>query len=997
ALLAGLGGAPAAAQTGAVSGTVVESGSGRPIGGAQVSVQGQDRRAITDAQGRFTLAGVSGTQVTLQADRLGYARATGPARVGQTDVRLQLAESVLSLDAVVVTGTAGGAERRTLGNAVTTLRVEEVVKNQPVNTMQDLLNGRAPGVVIIPATGNVGGGARIRVRGVSSLSLAQEPLLYVDGVRVNNQAATGPVNQGFGSSSISRFNDINPEDIESIEILRGPAAATLYGTEASNGVIQIITKRGAAGGTRFDVSVRRGALWFANPEERVWTNWGRNRAGQITSIDIVEQEARAGRPIWQTGSVQSYNASVSGGSTVARYYVGGGMDRDEGIEANNTVRRWNARANLTAAPRSDLDVRASAGFVSGRINLPLEAGGGGTAWTTFFANPLNADTLANGRPNDRRGFHSAVPEAYRYAYEDWQDLNRFTGSFEVQHRPTGWLRHRLALGADLTREENVELVQRMDDPYQMQFFSAGEIRGYRDQTSRGVLYHTFDYSATGAASLRDNLSSETSVGAQAYRTFTEFVYANGQDFPVRGLRSISGTGVRTGSQNYFEDYTVGVFVQQQFGWNNRLFLTGAVRADDNSNFGEEFDLVYYPKLQASWVVSEEPFWGAGWLPSLKLRAAYGESGQQPGFATAIRSYRAVPGPDDVTAVTPDLVGNPELGPERGREVEVGFDAAFLDDRLGVEFTYYNKRTVDAILLRDIPPSSGFTGQQYFNAGDIRNRGVELLLRASPVARDNVQLDLTLNLATNRNELVDFGIAGLDTVQAGTFVRHVEGYPVGSWWERRLVGAEFNPTTGILVAGSEVCDDGKGGTMRCNGADGRFGTGDDAPRLFLGRPTPATEGSFIPALTLFNRLRLSGMLDFKRGYHKLDGNLRVRCILFRRCRENFYPQEYLDDPAWLAQTQRGGAYVTNLIQDASFTRLRELSATYTLPDGVARRFGAARASVSLAGRNVYTWTNYGGLEPEASFLGGSRGGGSAQWEQNVTPQLQQFVTTINLSF
>lgn len=154
---------------------------------------------------------------------------------------------------------------------------------------------------------------------------------------------------------------------------------------------------------------------------------------------------------------------------------------------------------------------------------------------------------------------------------------------------------------------------------------------------------------------------------------------------------------------------------------------------------------------------------------------------------------------------------------------------------------------------------------------------------------------------------------------------------------------------------------------------------------------------MPALTLFGRLRLAGMLDFKRGYHKLDGNLRVRCVLFLRCRENWYPTEYVDDPAWLAQTQRGGTYVNGLILDASFTRLRELSATYTMPDHWARRVGAGRASISIAGRNLHTWTNYPGMEPEASFLGGSRGGGSAQWEQNVTPQLAQFVTTLNLSF
>ncbi|HEX2211501.1 MAG TPA: SusC/RagA family TonB-linked outer membrane protein [Longimicrobium sp.] len=977
---------PAAAQQGELSGVVVETQTQRGVAGAQVTVQGQTRSAVTDPEGRFRITGVQGTTVTLQVDRLGFSRVTRQVTVGQTGIRIPLTESALSLDAVVVTGTPGGSEKRTLGNAVTRLDVAETVREAPVNSLSDVLNARVPGVVIIPATGNVGGGSRIRVRGVSSLSLPQEPLVYVDGVRVINDAATGPINQGFGSNSISRFNDINPEDIESIEVIRGPAAATLYGTEASNGVIQIITKRGSAGGTRWDVSVRQGAIWFANPEGRVWTNWGIDQmTGDTVSIDIVELESAAGRDIWQTGHIQSYNVALNGGTPTVRYYVSGGMDRDEGVEANNQLRRWNARVNVTAEPRSDMDVRASAGYVNSYISLPLEAGGGGTAWTTFFANPFNLRDTA-GVPLPRRGFHSATPEGYRYAYEDWQDVNRFTGSVELNHRPTGWLAQRLALGVDVTREQNVELVERMDDPAFTVFFTPGEIRGYRDQTNRVINYTSVDYSASASFTPRDNLSSQTSVGAQVYRRFLDIESASGSDFPVRGLRAVSAAAVRSGSSNYIEDVTVGAYVQQQVGLNDRVFLTAGLRADDNSNFGEDFDLVYYPKVSASWVVSDEPFFNLPWVSGLKLRAAYGETGQQPLFATSIPSYRVVPGPGNISTITPDNVGNPQLGPERGKEVEMGFDASFMDERLGLEFTYYNKLTEDAILQREIAPSLGYPGRQFFNAGEIRNTGFEMLLRGTAIRRENVELELTLNLATNHNELVDLGIAGLDTVQAGTFLRHVEGHPVGAWWEKRIVGAQFD-ANGKLISGSEMCDNGNGGTVACL----------NAPQLFLGRPTPSREGAFMPALTLWNRVRLAGMLDFKQGYHKLDGNLRVRCILFLRCHENWYPAQYVDDPAWLAQTQRGGTFVNGLIRDASFTRLRELSATYTLPDRWADRFGASRASISVAGRNLYTWTDYPGMEPEASFLGGSRGGGSAQWEQNVTPQLAQFVTTINLSF
>ncbi len=985
-LTASLLAAPLASQAGEVAGTVVDPQQ-RPVVGAQVTVQGQQRSAVTDQAGRFRITGVTGTVVTLQVERIGYVRATRSVRVGESEIRIPVTEATLALDALVVTGAPGGTERRTVGNAVSTLEVAEIVRDQPVSSVQELLTGRTPGVVIIPATGNVGGGSRIRVRGVSSFSLAQEPLIYIDGVRTNNQAATGPINQGFGSNSISRFNDINPDDIESIEIIRGPAAATLYGTEASNGVINITTKRGSAGGASWDVSVRNGAIWFGNAEGRVWENYARRPDGTIHSHNMVQLERERGTPVWQTGQLRSYNVSVGGGSPAFRYYVGGGMDRDEGIEANNRLRRFSGRMNATAQPWSNFDLRGSAAFVDARVDLPLEAGGGGSAWSTFFSNPNNDTTFLNGTAHPRRGYHSATPEAYRYAYQDWQHVNRFIGSVEANHRPTGWLSQRASLGVDLTNERNVELVQRIEDPAMQFFFSPNEIRGYRDQVERGITFTSFDYSAAANFSPRDEISSTTTGGMQIYRRYTEFLAGFGRGFPVRGLTALAAAPEeRSTNHNYVEDVTVGLFAQQQFGWRNRVFLTAALRADDNSAFGEDFDLVYYPKLSGSWVLSDEPFWRIPHVHSLKLRAAYGETGQQPQTFTSLRTYRVVPGPGDVATVTPDLIGNPGLGPERGKELELGFDAGVFNDRLGLEFTFYNQRITDAILLRDVPPSMGFPSQQYINAGVLRNRGVEIGLRAQALETRNVDLDLVFNLATNQNKIIDLGIEGLTAVQAGTLVRHVEGYPAGSWWDRRVLDAQFSPA-GILITGTEICDDGNGGRTPCA----------NAPLVFLGRPTPEREGAFIPTLTLFDRLRIGALIDFKQNYHKLDGNLRVRCVLFFRCRENFYQTDFLDDPAWLATTQRGGAFSDRLINDASFTRFRELSATYTLPGSLAARFGASRASISLAGRNLYTWTDYTGMEPEASFLGGSRGGGSAQWEQNVTPQLQQFITTINLTF
>src|SRR5687768_11881601 len=295
-LLGLLAPAPAVAQDGVISGVVLGAG-GQPLASAQVHVLGTSLRVATDASGRFRVTGVSGTQASLQVRRIGYRMEVVPARVGDTEVQVRLSEQSVALDAVVITGTAGGQSKRELGNAVSTINAAATKEIAPINSVQNLLAGRAPGVFVNSATGNVGAGARIRIRGASSVSLSNEPLIYVDGVRVNNAVATGPQNQDFGSSSISRVNDFNPDDIASIEIIKGPAAATLYGTEASNGVIQIITKRGASGPARWNLAVKQGATFFSNPEERLWLNYqidtvaGSPTQGQVLTLDIVEREA----------------------------------------------------------------------------------------------------------------------------------------------------------------------------------------------------------------------------------------------------------------------------------------------------------------------------------------------------------------------------------------------------------------------------------------------------------------------------------------------------------------------------------------------------------------------------------------------------------------------------------------------------------------------------------------------------------------------------------
>ncbi|HKH90763.1 MAG TPA: TonB-dependent receptor, partial [Gemmatimonadaceae bacterium] len=517
---------------------------------------------------------------------------------------------------------------------------------------------------------------------------------------------------------------------------------------------------------------------------------------------------------------------------------------------------------------------------------------------------------------------------------------------------------------------------------------------FKEITLRDGQYHTIDYAATVTRTLPRALRSSTSFGGQYYRNGTSRVLSSGADFPVEGLSAISSTtGARVTEEDFVEDVTLGVYVEQVVAWRDRLFVTAALRADDNSAFGENFDRVYYPKAAVSWVASEEPFVRARWLNTLRLRAAYGEAGKQPAAFDALRTYVAVTGPGDAPAVTPLSAGNPDLRPERGQELELGFDAAALGDRLSLELTYYRKHTLDAIVPRELAPSGGVPGVQLLNAGEIHNTGIELLARATPLRGERWGWDLSLNLATNDNTVVTLGDPALQSLSAGEYRAHRVGFPVGAWFERRVVSADMGPTG---VVSNVKCDDGQGGATPCAGADGSYGTADDAPLVYLGRTIPRVSGAAGSTVTLLGqRLRLHALVDFKTGHHKFDFNTFNRCTSNGRCRENFFPTEF--DARRIASIAAGGTLVDFAIVDASFAKLRELSASYTLPDRWAATLRASRASVSIAGRELHTWTRYGGLEPEATYLGGTRGGNYGNYEQSMLPQLSRVVVAVSLGY
>ena len=955
------------AQTGTVTGTVV---SGRSLAGlADVFVTaGEGLSTVTNADGRFELEGLSGTEVTLQFDLIGYRTQSVTTQVGTVGLRVVMGESAIALDEIVVTGQSIATERRSIGNAVATINAADQQLLTPSLDLSTMLNARAPGVVFQASQGVAGGGGRIRIRGTNSISLNNEPLIYVDGVRVDNE--TG---RGFSWGPTSRLNDIDPNSIESIEVIKGPAAATLYGTEASNGVIQIFTKKGTPGAARFTAFASRGMSKILNVAEKFEStkSYYYLPSGEVSTLNLVQKEEEEGRPLFRTGQTQRYGMEVAGGTDVFRYFVTGSFDSQEGIMEPNVADRWNGRANFEATASENLTIAANAAYVSSSIEVPYHE---------LLRGPFNPSPYQLDTPN--RGFLVAPPEALRAAYHQTEDVSRFTSGIRLEHRPTSWLTQRFSVGIDEVNEEANTLVPRLPDSLAV-FFGPNAVLGSKTVNTRDRTTTTVDYASTATTDLTASLSSTTSFGVQYFRKYEKVATISGQQFPAPGITTISSAAVQSGTENFVENITLGGFLQQQVGFNDRAYLTVAFRIDDNSAFGRDFEAVVYPKVSGTWVLSEESFWPAGSIGTFRVRGAFGQSGQQPDAFAALRSYQPITGPGGGAAVRPQFVGNPDLGPERGTEVELGFDASALDDRLNLEFTWYDKRARDAIVAKPVAPSSGFIANQFVNLGEIQNTGYEVFLSGLPVETDFLRWNLGVSFARNTNEILHLGIG--DEIAGPVNQYHRVGFPVSAYFEKVTVSSSVDPTTGAVI--DLMCD---------AGVDGRQGGPTvpcaEAGRLYIGQVLPEYEGAITSDITLWNRLTISGLLDFKIGQSIFSADLAIQCTILRLCEPNIDPASNPAAAGEMAQFVFG-PYVT---PETSFAKFRQVAATYHVPASWVSSFGGSGATITASARNLYTFTDYDrSPEPELATVFG--GNSVYQPAFNAVPHPFEFLTTVRLSF
>jgi len=922
---------------GTVRGRVTDAASGRPLPAVQILVEGTSVGTLTNASGQFELTGIPAGQITIVAQSIGYARGSQVVVVADGEsvtLDFQLRAEALGLDQIIVTGTAGGTQRRAVGNVVDRLDAAELMTVTPTTDMTQLIGQRTPGVVMLGGGNQVGAGGRIRIRGASSIGLPNDPIVYIDGVRMESSPTSGPGQRG--GSSISRINDLNPEDIESIEIIKGPAAATLYGTEASNGVIQIVTKRGTSGAPRWDFTLRSGTNFLLNPSGRTGLSYATIPAsGEIISRNMYDYEEEFGQgPIFTYGAMQSYAATVTGGTDLVRYFVSGSWLDNQGVVKHNVEQRANIRSNLDVTLSDQLSLSAGLGYVQGQTRLAQGDFNNDPFSNLFWANPRNVEL-----PN--RGFFRAPPEEWSKITNS-QEIDRFTGSLQFVYRPRSWFTSRLVGGLDVAQEVNASITPRQPQG-SAHFFGAAAL-GNVSNTRLANNVVTLDYSAAVNTNLTPSISSETAVGFQYFKRQTEATGASGTILPAPSLTSVSAASRRDGFESLISNATVGTYVQQQFGWENRAFFTMAVRADDNSAFGSEFDAAIYPKVSGTWVVSEEDFFDVPLVQQLRLRAAWGAAGQQPGTFDASRLLAPAVGFNNQPVLRPSAFGNPALKPERGEELELGFDTELLDGRLSLIYTRFQRRTQDAIVARALPRSLGWPGSQIVNLGSVKGWGNEFALDYRVVDRPAFSWELGAQIANFSNRIEDLG-EDRDFVSGSGSTRHYVGYSIGDIYYRTVLSAQLNASGAVTQA---LCDGGTGPRGLERG--GEPVPCSSAPFVRWGSSQPTWDLGVNSTFSFGSSLRLYARVEGQGGHYQQDSSspAAITSLVLTEAanlRNDPFIQAY-------ASVGRGplGTY------EAGFARLREVSLQYLLSESMADRLRISRGSVTVAGRNLLMlWT------------------------------------------
>lgn len=981
-----------------ITGKVTGKG-GAAIEAASVFVKGTSSGIATDNAGVYGFAAnLKPGKYTVVFSSTGFiTKEMGLTVSGGTNhytIDAQLSEDVSKLDEVIVTGNSQGTTRRQLGSYISSVSAEELTKGATGNVLA-ALQGKTAGAQISQNSGDPAGGLSVRLRGISSISSSSEPLYIIDGVIVNNGTnrvtnTSGNYDGGnfVGAIGQSRLVDINPNDIERIEVLNGAAAAAIYGSRANAGVVQIFTKKGKSGTpvVSFSASYTSSSLRKKLDVNQSPTKFGGPTDGPgAQTQDILLTALTNTTPvshydyqdyIFRNASGTDNNIAVSGGTDKTKYYVSGSYFFNQGIVRNTDFQRFSFRSNVDQVLNKWASFTIGLNYINSSANEKPDG-------NSFFS-PMNSVTIIGNFHDiwkrDALGNILAVGERGRVnpvsvveEIKQKQTTNRIIASLGLKLRPVKHLTVDYTMGIDNYAQNGTTFIPPYPYNVNTAFYGGGAaldatLNGYVSTAANNFFAINHDLNATYTIDLTSKINSVTQVGFSQQYEKNNYALLQGRGL-APFVQTVSGVSTKMDGVDDRSELSVsGTYLQQNFKYRNQFFLTGAVRVDGSSVFGKNQRNQTYYKASGSYVLSGTDYWSrlgvSKWWNLFKVRLAYGESGNLTGIGAYSRynTYLASSYLGRTALNSRTTLANENVKPERQQETELGLDLSFLSGRLGLTVNIYSKKVKDLLIDRFIAPTTGFSSLQD-NFGSLENKGYELVLTGTPVADKDFKWDITGIFNHNRNKAVSIGQAlTLLSTNAGAPVAIIEGQPIGVFYGT-FFAADGSGNQVKNAAGFPQTEKGTQNSVLAY-TPGRDAAGLPAGstlRRVIGNPNPDYTASLVNEVS-YKKFSLRVQIDAVQGVNVFNADFRTR--------------QGVGNGKVAEQEQRGQlprGYISSIysieqwrIDNGAYTKLRELALTYH----VGKLKWINDLSVSFSGRNLVSWDHYKGYDPEVNAGGQS---------------------------
>jgi len=936
-----------------ITGTVTDASNGSTLPGVSIVVKGTLTGTVSDIDGNYSIE-VPDELSVLVFSYIGYQKVEILADKSIIDVALR--PIATQLEEMVVVG-YGSSSKKLLTSSISTIKAEEITK-YPSSNIDQAIQGKSTGVQVVSNSGTPGGGISVRVRGISSINAGSNPLYVVDGIPV----ITGDYGQiGFSGQTINAISDLNPNDIESISVLKDASATTIYGSRASNGVILITTKKGAAEKTSINFSAYYGVQQAAKTLDmlnaREFMEYKNEASIASGGLPVYSQEEIDNNTIdtdWQnevlsTAPIANYELSASGGSKATKFYLSGNYFTQDGTLIGTGYDRLNGRANLDFKVNDRINVGTNIGLsysVNDRkegdqsLNAPLaNAIAMPAIYPVYNDDGTYNDDGPYANPVSIGNLHTNKSYAFRNISNIYADIKILDG-FTFQTK----------LGADYynLREHTY------DPPTTRQ---GGKYNGLGIESTANVINLVSNNILKYNTEINDKHRINALLGYSFESYQRRSTYLRGQDFPNENFEYIaSAASITEGSASALDRGLNSFFGEVKYDLSYKYLFTLSGRYDGSSKFGENNRFGFFPAASAAWRISEENFFGVKAINDLKIRASYGLTGNDgiPDFAymnlySSGANYQLNPG------IYPSQLPNPDLKWESTAQFDIGFDLAMFDSRLTLNFDYYNKQTKDLLLYRPVPPSSGF-GSYISNIGEMKNNGIEFLI-AGKVIQSDFTWDLNTNFSLNRNEVTKlYNDQPIDQIGRGENSVRV-GYPIAIFYNYESLGVD--PSTGDLV-------------FKDVDGDGEITEND---RTMIGDPNPDFIGAFTNNFS-YKGFSLSVTLQYSYGNDIFNGTRRyiesmkgqdnqLSVILDRWRQAGDITQVPRATNADLNNNDRASS---RFIEDGSYLRFKTVRLAYNFNKEILDKLKLSRLELYVVAQNLFTFTNYSGMDPEVNYAG-----------------------------